>query len=62
MCFSCLAEGVSSNKLVLSPGYTLESPGELIRLTTIPRISGGELIKLVMVRPWHQYFKKNSLR
>lgn len=49
---------VSINPVVLSPGCILESPGDLIRLTTVSRISEGDLIELVMVRPWHQYFLK----
>ena len=44
--------------VVLSPSSTLESPGELTRLTTIPKISGGDLIELVMVRPGINIFLK----
>ena len=56
--FPLVGRIVSVNLVILSPGCTLESPGELTRLTTIPRISGRDLIELVMVRPWHQYFLK----
>lgn len=43
--------------IVLSPICTLESSGDLTRLTIL-RISEGDVIVLVIVRPWHQYFLK----
>lgn len=53
---------VSINPVVLSPGCTLELPRELTRLTAILRLSGGDMIELVMVELWRQYFSKSSLR
>lgn len=52
---------VSINPVVLSTGCTLESPG-ILRVTTISRIFGRDLIELVVVASWHQYFSKSSLR